>query len=199
MISKVFLLVLHIRSTLTLYLPVSRMRRCSSPVGRKDSSLQDRILVPTSSELVARIRAFSSLRLTPAMDATSLMSSSSLKTRGQTDVLIKNQKPVLTSQRLFKFILYVQDVSMWVDSFTPKFDCVLIQLSSDPEGQQALTQNWSMTSLKWVLLILISKNKYKTCGSNEWMNAFIVTMCSHQVIKENCFHSLTCNKLITAE
>ena len=60
--------------------PVSRMRRCSRPVGRNDSSLQERIFVPTSSELVARIRAFSSLRLTPAMDATSLMSSSSLRT-----------------------------------------------------------------------------------------------------------------------
>lgn len=55
------------------------------PVGRKDSSLHERIFVPTSSELVARMRAFSSLRLTPAMDATSLMSSSSLKgeRRGQ--------------------------------------------------------------------------------------------------------------------
>lgn len=37
--------------------------------------------MPTNSEPVARIRAFSSLRLTPAMDATSLMSSSSLKKR----------------------------------------------------------------------------------------------------------------------
>lgn len=59
-------------------IPASMTRRCSRPVGRKDSSLHERILVPTSSELVARMRAFSSLRLTPAIDATSLMSSSSL-------------------------------------------------------------------------------------------------------------------------
>lgn len=64
--------------------PASMTRRCSRPVGRKDSSLHERILVPTSSELVARMRAFSSLRLTPAIDATSLMSSSSLVgVRGQ--------------------------------------------------------------------------------------------------------------------
>lgn len=63
--------------------PVSRTRRCNKPAGRKDSSLQERIFVPTSSELVARIRALSSLRLTPAMDATSLMSSSSLMERGR--------------------------------------------------------------------------------------------------------------------
>lgn len=57
---------------------MSRTRRCNKPAGRNDSSLQERIFVPTSSELVARIRALSSFRLTPAMDATSLMSSSSL-------------------------------------------------------------------------------------------------------------------------
>lgn len=61
-------------------LPASMMRLCSRPGGRKASSLQERILVPTSSELVAMMRAFSSFRFTPAMDATSLMSSSSLKT-----------------------------------------------------------------------------------------------------------------------
>lgn len=37
--------------------------------------------MPTSSELVAKILALSSDRLTPAIDATSLMSSSSLQTR----------------------------------------------------------------------------------------------------------------------
>lgn len=58
--------------------PVSRIRRCSTSAGRKNSSLQERIFVPTISELVAKIRAFSSFRLTPAIDATSLMSSSSL-------------------------------------------------------------------------------------------------------------------------
>lgn len=77
------------------------MRRCRRTVGRKDSSLQDRILVPTSSELVARIRAFSSLRLTPAIDATSLMSSSSLwearKMRQCSPELKTSDKTVKTS------------------------------------------------------------------------------------------------------
>lgn len=50
----------------------------SEEVARKVSSLQDRVTVPTSSEFVARIRALSSDKLTPAMDATSLISSSSL-------------------------------------------------------------------------------------------------------------------------
>ena len=34
--------------------------------------------MPTNSEFVAKMQAFSSLRLTPAMEVTSLMSSSSL-------------------------------------------------------------------------------------------------------------------------
>lgn len=77
-----FVSTLAAKAVLSLVkVPVSRMRRCNKPAGRKDSSLQERIFVPTSSELVARIRALSSLRLTPAMDATSLMSSSSLRWR----------------------------------------------------------------------------------------------------------------------
>lgn len=47
---------------------------------RKASSLQECVTAPTSPELVARILALSSERLTPAMEATSLMSSSSLST-----------------------------------------------------------------------------------------------------------------------
>lgn len=50
----------------------------SKEVERKASSLQERVTVPTSSELVAKIRAFSSDKFTPAMEATSLISSSSL-------------------------------------------------------------------------------------------------------------------------
>lgn len=62
-------------------LPASSIRRCSSPGWRKASSLHERICVPTSSELVASILALSSFRLTPAMEATSLMSSSSLSSQ----------------------------------------------------------------------------------------------------------------------
>lgn len=62
-----------------LILPVSRIRRWSSPGWRKASSLHERICVPTSSELVASILALSSFKFTPAMEATSLMSSSSLQ------------------------------------------------------------------------------------------------------------------------
>lgn len=57
---------------------MSRALLLSEEVERKVSSLQERVTEPTSSELVAKMRALSSDRLTPAMDATSLMSSSSL-------------------------------------------------------------------------------------------------------------------------
>lgn len=74
-------------------LPASSIRRCSSPGWRKASSLHERICVPTRSELVASILALSSFRLTPAMEATSLMSSSSLSSqrsgKGQQGVEIK--------------------------------------------------------------------------------------------------------------
>lgn len=58
--------------------PMSRARRVSEEMERRGSSLQDRVTAPTSSELVARIRALSSDKLTPAMEVTSLISSSSL-------------------------------------------------------------------------------------------------------------------------
>lgn len=61
--------------------PISRALRLSRDGDRKVSSLQERVTVPTSSELVAKILALSSVRLTPAMEATSLMSSSSLGDR----------------------------------------------------------------------------------------------------------------------
>lgn len=60
--------------------PISSILLCSSEVERKASSLQECVTTPTSSELVARMLALSSERLTPAMEATSLMSSSSLST-----------------------------------------------------------------------------------------------------------------------
>lgn len=60
--------------------PISSILLCSSEVERKASSLQECVTTPTSSELVARMLALSSERLTPAMEATSLMSSSSLWT-----------------------------------------------------------------------------------------------------------------------
>lgn len=56
--------------------PISRVLLLSEEVERKVSSLQERVTEPTSSELVAKMRALSSDRLTPAMEATSLMSSS---------------------------------------------------------------------------------------------------------------------------
>lgn len=58
--------------------PISSALLLSKEVVRKVSSLQERVTEPTSSELVAKMRALSSDRLTPAMEATSLMSSSSL-------------------------------------------------------------------------------------------------------------------------
>lgn len=61
--------------------PISRALRPSRDGDRKVSSLQERVTVPTSSELVAKMLALSSVRLTPAMEATSLMSSSSLGDR----------------------------------------------------------------------------------------------------------------------
>lgn len=63
---------------LKCFLPISNIRRWSDPGWRKVSSLHERICVPTSSEFVASILALSSFRFTPAMEATSLMSSSSL-------------------------------------------------------------------------------------------------------------------------
>lgn len=61
--------------------PISRTLQLSREADRNISSLQERVTVPTSSELVAKIVALSSVRLTPAMEATSLMSSSSLSDR----------------------------------------------------------------------------------------------------------------------
>lgn len=61
--------------------PISRTIRVSKEVERKVSSLQERVTMPTSSELVAKIRALSSDKLTPAIEATSLISSSSLEKR----------------------------------------------------------------------------------------------------------------------
>lgn len=69
--------------------PISNIFRLSESVKRKASSLQERVTAPTSSELVARMRALSSDRFTPAMEATSLMSSSSLQGgRGRLDGFI---------------------------------------------------------------------------------------------------------------
>lgn len=65
--------------------PISSILLCSREVERKASSLQECVTMPTSPELVARMLALSSERLTPAMEATSLMSSSSLSTLFQWD------------------------------------------------------------------------------------------------------------------
>lgn len=59
--------------------PISNILLCRGAGSKKVSSLQDRVRVPTNSEFVANILALSSDRFTPAMDATSLMSSSSLQ------------------------------------------------------------------------------------------------------------------------
>lgn len=68
-------------ATVTHDVPISSIRLCKGAGRRKVSSLQDRVRVPTSSEFVANILALSSDRFTPAIDATSLMSSSSLQKR----------------------------------------------------------------------------------------------------------------------
>lgn len=65
-------------AAMTHDVPISSIRLCKGAGRRKVSSLQDRVRVPTSSEFVANILALSSDRFTPAIDATSLMSSSSL-------------------------------------------------------------------------------------------------------------------------
>lgn len=62
-------------------IPISNILLCRGAGRRKVSSLQDRVRVPTNSEFVANILALSSDRFTPAIDATSLMSSSSLQER----------------------------------------------------------------------------------------------------------------------
>lgn len=69
----------HSQKERMCFSPVSSMRFWRGIAARKGSSLQDCIWDPTKSELVAIIRALSSLRLTPAIEATSLMSSSSLQ------------------------------------------------------------------------------------------------------------------------
>lgn len=63
------------------HIPISKILLCKGAGKRKVSSLQDRVRVPTNSEFVANIRALSSDRFTPAIEATSLMSSSSLQKR----------------------------------------------------------------------------------------------------------------------
>lgn len=63
--------------------PISIALWLSRDGDRKVSSLQERVTVPTSSELVAKMLALSSVRLTPAMEATSLMSSSSSLSDGR--------------------------------------------------------------------------------------------------------------------
>ena len=63
--------------------PICSILLCSTAQDRKASSLQECVTAPTSPELVARMLALSSDRLTPAMEATSLMSSSSLSTEMQ--------------------------------------------------------------------------------------------------------------------
>lgn len=63
-------------SARTQHVPAWRIRCNTEPGERNGWSWQDWTTEPT---LVVRIRAFSSLRFTPAIKATSLMSSSSLK------------------------------------------------------------------------------------------------------------------------
>lgn len=58
--------------------PISSILLCSMAQERKVSSLQECVTAPTSPELVAKILALSSDRFTPAIEATSLISSSSL-------------------------------------------------------------------------------------------------------------------------
>lgn len=69
-------------------IPISSILLCKGAGRRKVSSLQDRVSVPTNSEFVANILALSSDRFTPAIDATSLMSSSSLERRGAEDYVV---------------------------------------------------------------------------------------------------------------
>lgn len=67
--------------TRVLFSPMFKIFFWSASEERKGSSAQERITVPMSSEFVARMHALSSLRLTPAIEVTSFMSSSSLPKR----------------------------------------------------------------------------------------------------------------------
>lgn len=81
-------------------IPISSILLCKGAGRRKVSSLQDRVSVPTNSEFVANILALSSDRFTPAIDATSLMSSSSLERRGAEDYVVRGNH---SSLRWFQF------------------------------------------------------------------------------------------------
>lgn len=68
----------------TLFSPMFKIFFWSASEERKGSSAQERITVPMSSEFVAKMHAFSSLRLTLAIEVTSFMSSSTLLKRKTT-------------------------------------------------------------------------------------------------------------------
>ena len=114
--------------------PISRTLRVSEEVARKASSLQERVTAPTSSEFVARIRALSSDRLTPAMEATSLMSSSSLyggmAERDRTTWMVRREKRE-TSQAFLSLICPRSVIKVWLfHAFIHK--CVLGNLKLPP-------------------------------------------------------------------
>ena len=69
---------------------------------RKFSSLQDLMGVATNSELVAKILRLSSVKLTPPMVATSLMSSSSLKYTNKQQPYQALEKKQVKSNKLLK-------------------------------------------------------------------------------------------------
>lgn len=67
--------------------PISRALWVSVEVERKVSPLHERVTTPTSPEVLAKMRAFSSDKLTPAIEATSLISSSSTSSLDKTKFL----------------------------------------------------------------------------------------------------------------
>lgn len=74
----------YISATCALFSPMFKILLWRASKDRNGSSEQEWITVPMSSEFAAKMQAFSSLRLTPAIEVTSFRSSSSLQKRRST-------------------------------------------------------------------------------------------------------------------
>lgn len=74
----------YIFAVCVLFSPMFKILLWRASIDRNGSSAQEWITVPMSSEFVAKMQAFSSLRLTPAIEVTSFRSSSSLQKRRPT-------------------------------------------------------------------------------------------------------------------
>lgn len=74
----------YISATCALFSPMFKILLWRASEDRNGSSEQEWITVPMNSEFAAKMQAFSSLRLTPAIEVTSFRSSSSLQKRRPT-------------------------------------------------------------------------------------------------------------------